>query len=83
MINDVDAMNEFMNEIALQSFSSFDTAKSVSSKDAPERFYHGFVLGLMVELEGRYRITSNRESGFGRYDICLHQRTGKETVHIS
>ena len=71
MINDVDAMNEFMNEIALQSFSSFDTAKSVSSKDAPERFYHGFVLGLMVELEGRYRITSNRESGFGRYDIML------------
>jgi len=71
LINDVDAMNEFMNEIALQSFSSFDTAKSVSSKDAPERFYHGFVLGLMVELEGRYRITSNRESGFGRYDIML------------
>lgn len=71
LLNDVDAMNEFMNEIALQSFSSFDVAKSASSKDAPERFYHGFVLGLMVELSGRFVITSNRESGFGRYDIML------------
>ncbi len=71
LLNDVDAMNEFMNEIALVSFSSFDTAKSASLKDAPERFYHGFVLGLMVELDGRFEITSNRESGFGRYDIML------------
>ena len=60
-----------MNEIALQSFSNFDIAQSASSKDAPERFYHGFVLGLMVELSGRFVITSNRESGFGRYDIIL------------
>ncbi|MDE6622522.1 MAG: ATP-binding protein [Lachnospiraceae bacterium] len=71
LLNDVDAMNEFMNEIALQSFSHFDIAQSTSSKDAPERFYHGFVLGLMVELSGRFVITSNRESGFGRYDIML------------
>ena len=71
LLNDIDAMNEFMNEIAFQSFSNFDVAKSASSKDAPERFYHGFVLGLMVELSGRFVITSNRESGFGRYDIML------------
>ncbi len=71
LMNDVDAMNEFMTEIALQSFSNFDIAPSASSKDAPERFYHGFVLGLMVELSGRYQIISNRESGFGRYDIML------------
>lgn len=71
LLNDVDAMNDFMNEIALVSFSSFDTAKSASLKDAPERFYHGFVLGLMVELDGRFEITSNRESGFGRYDVML------------
>ncbi|MDE7414781.1 MAG: ATP-binding protein [Lachnospiraceae bacterium] len=71
LMNDVDAMNEFMNEIALQSFSNFDIAQSASSKDAPERFYHGFVLGLMVELDGRFQITSNRESGFGRYDVML------------
>ncbi len=71
LMNDVDGMNEFMNRIALYSFSSFDIAKNASDDDAPERFYHGFVLGLMVELAGRFEITSNRESGFGRYDIML------------
>ncbi len=71
LINDIDGMNEFMNRIALHSFSSFDIAKSVSDDDAPERFYHGFVLGLMVELTGRFEITSNRESSFGRYDVML------------
>ncbi len=71
LIDDVESMNEFMNDIALHTFSNFDIAKSASSQDAPERFYHGFVLGLMVELTGRFKITSNRESGFGRYDIML------------
>ena len=71
LLNDVEEMNEYMNRIALNSFSNFDTAKSASSDDAPERFYHGFVLGLMVELSDRFEITSNRESGFGRYDIML------------
>ena len=83
LLNDVDAMNDFMNEIALLSFSSFDTAKSASLKDAPERFYHGFVLGLMVELDGRFEITSNRESGFGRYDIMLIPKDkGKDCAYI-
>ena len=71
ILDDVDSMNEFMNRIALCSFSNFDIAKRASGNDAPERFYHGFVLGLMVELAGRFRIMSNRESGFGRYDIML------------
>ena len=38
----------------------------------PERVYHSLVLGMMVQLQSDYRITSNRESGFGRYDIMLH-----------
>ena len=71
LLGDLDAMNEYMNEVALQSFSSFDVARNVSSKDAPERFYHGFVLGMIVDLSDRYHIISNRESGFGRYDIML------------
>lgn len=71
LMNDVDSMNEFMNDIALVSFSNFDVSKSASSKDAPERFYHGFVLGLIVDLAGRFTIQSNRESGFSRYDIML------------
>lgn len=68
---DVESMNHYMNEVALTIFSSFDTGKKPSEKKYPERFYHGFVLGLMVELRGKYVITSNRESGLGRYDIML------------
>lgn len=71
LLDDIEAMNDFMNGVAMVTFSSFDIGKSASSEDAPERFYHGFVLGLIVELADRYEITSNRESGFGRYDIML------------
>ena len=67
---DVDAMNQYMNQVSKYMFSYFDIGKKGSDSE-PERFYHGFVLGLMVELEGRYIITSNRESGFGRYDVML------------
>ena len=70
LMNDVEAMNEYMNRVALTTFSYFDTGKT-SSDEEPERFYHGFVLGLMVELSDRYVLTSNRESGFGRYDVML------------
>jgi hypothetical protein len=83
LLDDVESMNEFMNEIALNSFSNFDVSKNASGKDAPERFYHGFVLGLMVELEGRYDIKSNRESGFGCYDIMLIPRDrAHDTAYI-
>ena len=64
-------MNAYMNRVALTMFSYFDTGKKSSGTTEPERFYHGFVLGLMVDLAGRYVITSNRESGFGRYDVML------------
>ncbi|MBR3606100.1 MAG: AAA family ATPase [Lachnospiraceae bacterium] len=70
---DVDAMNEYMNRISLEMFSYFDTGKKAYGSD-PERFYHGFVLGLLVELKDRYLITSNRESGFGRYDIVMEPK---------
>ncbi len=64
-------MNIYMNDVALATFSSFDTGKKPSEKSQPERFYHGFVLGLLVELRERYQIRSNRESGYGRYDVML------------
>jgi hypothetical protein len=70
LLDDLDAMNEYMNRVCESVFSSFDTGKH-PSRTEPERFYHGFVLGLMVDLQGRYSITSNRESGFGRYDVML------------
>ena len=69
--NDIEAMNTYMNRVALATFSYFDIGKKPSKEADPERFYHGFVLGLMVDLADRYQITSNRESGFGRYDIML------------
>ena len=70
LLGDLDAMNEYMNTVSAVTFSSFDTGKNPSRQE-PERFYHGFVLGLMVDLSGRYVLTSNRESGFGRYDVML------------
>lgn len=71
LLGDVKAMNIYMNKVALSTFSYFDTGKKPSQEAEPERFYHGFVLGLMVELVDRYTMTSNRESGFGRYDVML------------
>ncbi len=68
---DTETMNVYMNKVALNSFSYFDSGKSPSEDGEPERFYHGFVLGMAVELTGRYVITSNRESGLGRYDVML------------
>lgn len=64
-------MNTFMNRMALSIFSSFDGGNHPSGQTNPERFYHGFVLGLLVDLAGKYQVTSNRESGFGRYDVML------------
>lgn len=72
--DDVKAMNVYMNRIALTTFSFFDSGKQPSRQSEPERFYHGFVLGLMVELEEQYTILSNRESGFGRYDVVLEPK---------
>ena len=68
---DIESMNEYMNDVALNTFSSFDSGKKKSNRKAPENFYHGFVLGLMVDQTENYIITSNRESGYGRYDIML------------
>lgn len=80
--NDVRAMNVYMNRVALATFSFFDSGRKPSTDSEPERFYHGFVLGLMVELEDRYVITSNRESGFGRYDVMLEPKDIQEPTMI-
>ncbi len=81
--DDLDAMNEYMNQIAGNTFSYFDTGKRASGKAEPERFYHGFVLGLMVQMEDCYTITANRESGFGRYDIMLEpKKEGLDAIII-
>ena len=79
---DLEAMNYYLNEITLNVFSFFDTGKRPSQRSQPERFYHGFVLGLMVDLRDRYVLTSNRESGFGRYDIMLEPLLEEDDAFI-
>ena len=67
---DIESMNAYMNKVTLKTISYFDTG-NIPSDEEPERFFHGFVLGLMVDQTENYIINSNRESGFGRYDIML------------
>ena len=81
LLDDVKAMNTYMNQVAMETFSYFDTGKTPSS-EKPERFYHGFVLGLMVELTNQYTLTSNRESGFGRYDVMLEPKKASDNAYI-
>ena len=79
---DCKAMNHYMNRVALETFSFFDSGKRPSKDTEPERFYHGFVLGLLVELRNRYVVISNRESGFGRYDVMLEPLHQEEDAII-
>ncbi len=74
-------MNLYMNRITMETFSYFDTGTD-PSREEPERFYHGFVLGLLVTLRKKYVLTSNRESGFGRYDVMLEPRSLKDDAII-
>ena len=79
---DLEGMNVYMNQVALATFSYFDTGAKSSGAGNPENFYHGFVLGLMVDLRDRYVLTSNRESGFGRYDILLEPLSQRDDAII-
>ncbi|WP_300567189.1 AAA family ATPase [uncultured Acetatifactor sp.] len=80
--DDLEGMNVYMNEVSGEMFSSFDTGKKPSAKAQPERFYHGFVLGLLAELQNRYIVTSNRESGLGRYDIMLEPKKDGDIAFV-
>ena len=81
LANDLKSMNKYMRNITLQTFSYFDTGKGVIG-DEPERFYHGFVLGMLVDLSADYVVTSNRESGYGRYDVMLEPRDITKDAYI-
>ena len=81
LMGDKKAMNVYMNRVALQTFCYFDTGKNPSYEE-PERFYHGFVLGLLVDLAEAYVLTSNRESGFGRYDVVIEPKARDKDAFI-
>lgn len=74
-------MNSYMNKIALETISYFDVGARPSQTE-PERFYHGFVLGLLVDLRDRHMITSNVEYGFGRYNFVLMPKGEKDDAVI-
>ena len=82
LCGNIKEMNAYMNEVALATFSSFDTGSHPSGRIQPERFYHGFVLGLLVELRDQYEVRSNRESGYGRYDVMLIPRQKNQLAFV-
>ena len=82
LCGNIKEMNAYMNEVALATFSSFDTGSHPSGRTQPERFYHGFVLGLLVELRDQYEVRSNRESAYGRYDVMLIPRQKNQLAFV-
>lgn len=82
LCGNIKEMNAYMNEVALATFSSFDTGSHPSGRTQPERFYHDFVLGLLVELRDQYEVRSNRESGYGRYDVMLIPRQKNQLAFV-
>ena len=82
LCGNIKEMNAYMNEVVLATFSSFDTGSHPSGRTQPERFYHGFVLGLLVELRDQYEVRSNRESGYGRYDVMLIPRQKNQLAFV-
>lgn len=80
--DNVKKMNTFMNKVALNTFSFFDSGNRPSEETEPERFYHGFVLGMVVDLADRYQVRSNRESGYGRYDVMIKPLDKRERAFI-
>ncbi len=78
---DVKNMTRHLNDIMLNCMSSFDGGNQPSVK-LPENFYHGLVLGLLAENTRNYMIKSNRESGYGRYDVVMEPRDSQGTAVI-
>jgi hypothetical protein len=79
---DLRGMNQYMNKVALNTFSYFDAGKKPSEEEEPEKFYHGFVLGLLVDNAKNYVVKSNRESGYGRYDVVLEPENKSDVAVI-
>lgn len=79
---DMESMNHYINRVAQNTFSSFDTGNKPSEQAEPERFYHGFVLGLIADKSDKYLVKSNRESGFGRYDVVMEPKDVSDVAVI-
>jgi hypothetical protein len=69
MQGDIQTFEYYFKQFVINTMSYFDP-----TGEEPERVYQGFVLGLLVNLSDNYLVKSNRESGFGRYDVALIPR---------
>jgi hypothetical protein len=70
LAGDARSATRCLRDVTLACMSSFDGGAHPAESE-PERFYHGLVLGLLARLRGRWAVESNRESGWGRYDVAL------------
>ncbi|MCD7957737.1 MAG: ATP-binding protein [Lachnospiraceae bacterium] len=77
LAGNLEGMQRYMEKVTLRTFSFFDVGGASSESDVAEQFYHGFTLGLIADLDRTHILTSNRESGFGRYDVCIEPRDGR------
>lgn len=68
---DLESLQYYMEKVTRQTFSFFDVGNESTETERTEQFYHGFTLGLIADLNNTHVVTSNRESGFGRYDVCI------------
>ena len=82
LADNLEEMNIYMNDVAMITISSFDSGIRPSDKALPEKFFHGFVLGLLVELRDRYIVRSNHESGYGRCDVIIIPKSADDTAII-
>ena len=73
-MGDGETFEGLLEELMIRALSFHDTAGG-TTEQATERVYQAFILGLLVHLEGEYQVRSNRESGFGRYDVLVAPRT--------
>ena len=78
---DTESMEDYLNDIMLTTMSSFDGGDGASDR-RPENFYHGLVLGLLAENRGDYLLKSNRESGYGRYDVVMEPLNPEDSAVI-
>ena len=74
--NRMEDYEEILQDILLKSVSYNDTKKG------NEAFYHGFILGMSLYLEGEYIVKSNIESGLGRYDVLIEPKNKNKRAYI-
>jgi hypothetical protein len=70
---DISTFSQIFQEFLLSSVSVFDV-----TPEEPEKIYHAFILGMLIGLKDRYELKSNRESGYGRYDVILIPKNPNE-----